>query len=71
MTMMHRLPELLALPAEDRLALAEALWSSLSDTPDALPVPDWHLDVVTSRLAGSPVAEDWDTLLKTLKKTGG
>jgi putative addiction module component (TIGR02574 family) len=37
-----QLAELLALPPAERLSIAEALWESLADELDALPVPDWH-----------------------------
>ncbi|MFO0810428.1 MAG: addiction module protein [Gemmataceae bacterium] len=36
------LAELLALPAAEKLDIVEALWNSLADDPDALPVPEWH-----------------------------
>mgnify|MGYP003338667287 CR=1 FL=1 len=31
-------------PAE-RLQLVEAIWDSLLNTPEAIPVPDWHREV--------------------------
>jgi hypothetical protein len=29
----------------------ELLWASLARTPDAVPSPDWHEEVLTARLA--------------------
>ncbi len=42
---------LLALPPGERLALVEALWDSLGADPAAVPVPDWHRDILEQRLA--------------------
>ena len=35
-------------PAE-RLQLVEAIWDSLLDTPEAIPMPDWHREVLDER----------------------
>ncbi len=36
---------------EERLQTMELLWASLVRTPDAVPSPDWHAEVVAGRLA--------------------
>lgn len=36
---------------EERLRVMELLWASLSRTPDDVPSPDWHGEVVADRLA--------------------
>lgn len=36
---------------EERLKMMELLWASLARTPDAVPSPDWHGDVLKDRLA--------------------
>ena len=36
---------------EERLQTMELLWASLARTPDAVPSPDWHEEVVAARLA--------------------
>ena len=36
---------------EERLQTMELLWVSLALTPDAVPSPDWHGDVLAARLA--------------------
>ena len=46
----RKMLELLALPPEERLAITEALWESLSAEPDRVPVPDWHRDILDQRL---------------------
>ena len=39
------------LPTEDRLALAEALWTPLENDLAAVPVPPWHLELLDERMA--------------------
>ena len=36
---------------EERLQTMELLWASLARTPDAVPSPDWHGEVLQTRLA--------------------
>ena len=36
---------------EERLQALELLWASLARTPDAVPSPDWHGEVLATRLA--------------------
>jgi putative addiction module component (TIGR02574 family) len=36
---------------QERLQAMELLWSSLSGSPDVVPSPDWHKDILTERLA--------------------
>jgi hypothetical protein len=36
---------------EERLQAMELLWDSLTRTPDAVPSPEWHGDVLADRLA--------------------
>jgi putative addiction module component (TIGR02574 family) len=43
--------EILSLPVEDRLDLAEAIWASISAAPDALPLTDWQKEELDRRLA--------------------
>lgn len=43
--------EVLQLPPAERLQLVEDIWESLARSPDAVPVPDWHCDVLDERLA--------------------
>ena len=41
--------EILSLPVEDRLDLAEAIWASISAAPDALPLTDWQKEELDRR----------------------
>jgi hypothetical protein len=36
---------------EERLQAMELLWASLTRTPEAVPSPEWHGEVLASRLA--------------------
>jgi Putative addiction module component len=36
---------------EERLQTMDLLWASLARTPDAVPSPDWHGEVLATRLA--------------------
>jgi putative addiction module component (TIGR02574 family) len=36
---------------EERLQTMELLWASLARTPDAVPSPDWHGEVLAARMA--------------------
>ena len=35
----------------ERLQTMELLWASLARTPNAVPSPDWHREVLAARLA--------------------
>jgi putative addiction module component (TIGR02574 family) len=41
----------LELPPAERLQLVEDLWESLAQSPDAVPVPDWHRELLDDRVA--------------------
>lgn len=45
----NTLERLLDLPADERLALAERLWDSLARIPEAVPIPDWHREIIDER----------------------
>jgi len=36
---------------EERLQAMELLWTSLAGTPDSVPSPDWHGEVLATRMA--------------------
>jgi putative addiction module component (TIGR02574 family) len=65
-----KLAELLALPAEERLALIEALWTSLVDEVERIPLPDWQRQLLDERIAeearNGDEGETWDDLRKRL-----
>ncbi|HEX2224929.1 MAG TPA: addiction module protein [Thermoanaerobaculia bacterium] len=53
--------EILELPEQERLELAEAIWASIED-PNALPLPEWQRNLLDERLAESEAEEglDWE-----------
>ena len=36
---------------EERLQAMELLWTSLAQTPESVPSPDWHGEVIATRVA--------------------
>ena len=43
--------DILRLPVAERLALSAAIWESLAESPGAVPVPNWQLEILAERLA--------------------
>ncbi len=41
--------EILRLPADQRLKLLEDIWTKLVESPEDMPVPDWHRDLLDER----------------------
>lgn len=62
------------LPVEDKVEYVEALWDRIAATPENVPVPEWHQQLVSDRLAeyrndpkaGRPWREVRDDLLRDL-----
>jgi putative addiction module component (TIGR02574 family) len=46
------------LTVPQRLELIARLWDSIPDTPEALPVPDWHRRELEQRLAAADAAPE-------------
>ena len=63
---------LLDLPAEDRLALADALWESLATDGATVPIPDWQRELLDKRIAEDDAdtspGETWDVLRRRIEK---
>jgi putative addiction module component (TIGR02574 family) len=59
------------LSAEEKLDYVQFLWDRIAAKPEAVPVPDWHLEVIDERLAenrGRPRAgRSWDELREELR----
>ena len=53
---------------EERLQTLELLWVSLARTPEAVPSPDWHAEVLTPRLAKVERGEGEFLTLSELKQ---
>lgn len=39
------------LPTDEKVRYIETLWDRIAATPDGVPVPDWHRQLVSNRLA--------------------
>ena len=59
------------LTVEERLDYVESLWDRIAARPEAVPVPDWHLDVIEQRFnrgqAGSEDNRSWDDFRQELR----
>ena len=54
----------------EKLELMERIWADLERTPDEIPSPEWHGDVLAERLAevdaGKTEFVDWEIAKKRL-----
>jgi putative addiction module component (TIGR02574 family) len=46
------------LDAAQKLELIGTLWDSLGDNPDALPMPEWHREILAERIAEADASPD-------------
>lgn len=53
---------------DERLQAMELLWASLARTPDKVPSPDWHENVIASRLAKVEAGEGEFLTIAQLKE---
>lgn len=59
------------LPVEEKLDYVHLLWDRIAANPEAVPVPDWHMEVIEQRLnreaaPARPWAEFRDEIRKRL-----
>jgi putative addiction module component (TIGR02574 family) len=63
--------EISKLTVEQRLELIEALWESLREHPEVIPVPDWHREELDRRLGeldrGEVETASWDEVKRGLR----
>lgn len=52
----------------EKLEAMEALWADLSRTPDDVPVPQWHRDVLKSRQESPATWLDWEQVKASLRE---
>jgi len=68
--MSHVPPEIFDLPIAERIELAQALWESVLENPEALPLTDAHRDEIERRWrafdANPDEGESWEALKKSL-----
>lgn len=73
MTPKALLEEILRLPPDERLRLVEDIWDSLAQTPEKLPVPEWHRAELDRRLAdrSEQATIGWSELRSRLRRKTG
>ncbi len=65
------LEEIVRLPVEKRLQIAEAIWDSIRSTPDAVPLTEVQREELERRLNAyrddPDAGGDWETVLKRVR----
>lgn len=60
-----------ALSVEEKLDYLQSLWDRIAASPESIPVPDWHRDILDERLKDlevNPEAGDsWDVVRERLR----
>lgn len=60
---------------QEKLQLIEELWDDLCQSPDHLPIPDWHKEELDRRHAAAEMnpeaREAWDTVRERLRRGQG
>lgn len=60
------------LSREEKLRLIDEIWASLLQEPDALPVPEWHHEILADRLdrvqKGETSFVDWEEAKVQIRK---
>jgi putative addiction module component (TIGR02574 family) len=67
-----KIADIRAMTVEQRLDLIERVWDTLAETPDAIPVPDWHEDALKKRLGAFEQNPDegasWDEVERRITR---
>jgi putative addiction module component (TIGR02574 family) len=70
MTRETLLAEILRLPPEERIDLLGDAWDAIAASPDEVPMPAWHVEVLEKRLAEpEPEYLSWEEVRERLKET--
>jgi putative addiction module component (TIGR02574 family) len=68
MTREALLAEILRLLPEERIELLGDAWDAIAASPDEIPVPEWHLEVLKKRVADpQPQYLSWEEVRERLK----
>jgi putative addiction module component (TIGR02574 family) len=58
-----------------RFDYLQSLWDRIAATPETLPVPDWHREIIDERVKELDVdpdaGDDWDVVQERLRKKFG
>ena len=60
------------LSVDEQIDYLQSLWDRIAATPDAVPVPDWHGDIIDERLkdlqANPDAGDSWEVVQDRLRK---
>ena len=60
------------LSVEEKIDYLQSLWNRIAATPETIPVPDWHREIIDERVKELDVdpeaGEDWDVVKERLRK---
>ena len=68
-----RITELLArMSVEEKIDYVQSLWDRIAASPDTIPVPDWHREILDERLkdleANPQAGDSWEAVQERLRK---
>ena len=60
------------LSVEDKIEYLQSLWDRIAATPETIPVPDWHREIIDDRLndleANPEAGDTWEAVQERLRK---
>jgi putative addiction module component (TIGR02574 family) len=61
------------LSVDEKIDYLHSLWDRIAATPEAVPVPDWHREIIDERLkdleANPEAGDSWEVVQERLGKT--
>ena len=61
-----------AWPIDEKIDYVQSLWDRIAATPETIPVPDWHREVLDERLkdldADPRSGDSWDVVRERLRQ---
>lgn len=63
------------LSVDEKIDYLQSLWDRIAATPETIPVPDWHREIIDERVKELDVdpdaGDDWDVVQERLRKKFG
>jgi putative addiction module component (TIGR02574 family) len=60
------------LSVDEKIDYLQSLWDRITATPESIPVPDWHREILDERLkdleADPGAGDSWDAVQERLRK---
>lgn len=57
---------------DEKIDYLQSLWDRIAETPDTIPVPKWHREILDERLkeleADPSASDSWDVVQERLRK---